>query len=67
MIYVNTGNIKKTEENLRKGFVRYKLLTKEVFVRPGPVFYPCVQLDNEMKMSYSEYNFLSDCTYILPR
>ena len=62
--YICARYLEKIEENVRKGFVKYKLLKTEAFIQPSQVFHPCVQLDEQFKMTYDEYNFLADCTFI---
>ena len=68
----NSGNsIKKRQkflecyylEKVKKvlGKMQYKPVKDVVFVLPGQVFYPCISISHDLKMSFFEYQLFSYC------
>ena len=44
-----------------KGFIRYKKLSREVFVLPGEILSPFVEISDDLKLSQEEQQWLDDC------
>ena len=45
----------------RNKTISYKMLKGEIFILPKQIFYPCVNLSSNLKMSLADYQFLADC------
>ena len=60
-LYTSCYYLEKTDENLKKGFVQYKLCSsKEVYVLKEQIFCPTVKVTEDMRISMKDYLWLSD-------